>query len=264
MPLDESDPTPRKQFSHLGWLAFALLLAGLFIPLPGGVTVGQCVAELPPWFTRPGDSAGMAVGYSRPYFIPQSSYDEAFEDASRRLWADRDCIIQATSASVTSGGRTTHMGGVYEVLVDTTGYAAFSESLLRVDSLWTGNLVAMLVDLPEIRDSNPDNLGPSAASPSDWYTASYEVPLYHYWTSSLLEAEALARKELTFYTAVHVRGEQRVLNDLMLKTVDLQARTHFRGIRTLTREIDPVGGTCRITVGVPPEGVHLLAYQEGE
>lgn len=246
------------------------LVVGLLLLLGpvSGVLFAAEPLNLPAWFWQPpqaGD-APVAVGYARPYRYPASSYEEAFDDAARRLWQDRSCTIRAAKASMKTGPEVLSLGSIAQIEADTSGFAVFQANLVRLDSCWTDRLVLMLVgskDIPELkrdRMPSPDHETDTATDP-DFLKATGIASTYRFLTTSWLEAERWARRNLALYVQSTVKSYAVTHNQQNIATQTIESVIAFRDIKTLLRTYDPQMGECRVVVGVKPEDA---VYQESD
>jgi len=232
------------------WAAIVML----FIAYCGVISAED---NLPAWFYLPPQQPGILceVGYADPYYVPSSSYNEAFEDAAMRLWANRHCIIQVEAAAATHHDDTRLLGGRYAVEFDTIGYSEFKSQLVRIDSCWTDRIVVMLVanDLISVNSSlieSPDSLFLNQYS-TDWVYGQGTAPEYYHMKSTWLEAEKYARRNLAF-CANSLMDIWVITNELYYNRYSTRrARIEIRNMNVIRRYVDKSGKGFVVVLRAP-------------
>ncbi len=246
----------RRTLHSLGrWLAGAILL-------PVGVLFAAPPEEMPLWFWTPPHTGNVrsAVGYAGAYYTPASSYEEAFQDAAQRLWTDRRCRIVVKTGSSTIAERTLSIGNVFRIEADTTGYAAFRQSLVRLDSCWTDSLVVMLAGTSALDITPWSHPAPAPELEMDRNAGFVQgtgfAPLYYHTASSWREAENAARRDLALAAEATVQSLTETRNDQLARTLVLESDVTVAGIHVLGRYREPVSGVFVVVVTAPAERVH--------
>jgi len=235
--------------------------------MPAAVAWGVEGPTLPSWFwdTPQIEGVPIAVGYASPYYQMDSSYSEAFEEAVKQLWVDRKCKITAKTGFFSIGDETFHMGGTYDVEADTSGFAGFKASCVRIDSCWTDSLVLILVGTDWIkvdRSLIPPPEGDWLNLPSHFQA---DAPEYYYGQGVATEyfkaafswraAEQNARRNLAFSAITHFRSEQLTLNERMSRTTDMSSEAVFHDIQTVARRWDEKFRAYSVVVAAPKAGI---------
>lgn len=225
-------------------------------------------SHLPWWFWTPPNNkdATCQVGYADEYEYPESSYNAAFNDAALRLWNDRKCRIRVDSGILSLHGETMSLNGSYDISADTTGFAVFMESLVRIDSCWVNNLVLMLVSTtPFMIDSH--SIAPPMppehyhSKPGFSYGIGY-APAYYYTTSSWKDAETRARLELALCAASNVRVHARILNEWYGRYSIRKADVLAINIQVIARYLDTSTQRHVVVVATKRENIRWLLEEE--
>lgn len=227
-----------------------LLLAIVFV---AGVSRAGS-ARLPAWFWTPpsGSEVECRVGYAGEYEHPESSYREAFEDAARRLWRDRCCRIEVRSGALTLHGETMSLDIGYRITADTADFAAFRETLVRLDSCWTDSLVVMLVGTDRIElDRRMIEAPPLPVEFHGTAGVGYGIgaaPAYYHGTSSWREAELGARLDLALNANSTLDVRRRLRDKLYGNLTVRSAGVVAREITVLQRFYDRERGHYMVIV----------------
>lgn len=227
--------------------------------LLAGVAFSAEPMRLPAWFweTPPVEGGQATVGYASPYYTRASSFDEAFNDAATRLWADQDCRIAVQTGSSTHGDQLMHMGSVIRIESDTTGFGAFKETLVRVDSCWTDDLVVMLVSTracsaPAQRVSSPNDKPQQAAGTIQSEGIS---PQYRFIASSWRQAEQESRKHLALTANPQIQTLQKSRDERLHYTSAISSEISVRGIRTIARRWDSENDVFSVIINAPRNAI---------
>lgn len=220
---------------------------------------GQLLASqpvnLPSWFWAPPVSGNVlqAVGYSIPYYSMQSSYDEAFHDAARRLFTDMFCRVKGGRAMFSTPEGFFAAGNNISFEVDSAALEQFERSLIRVDSAATENLVVMLVATGELEAKQKKTHAHGFPDMED-----YQCPgcltglgmgqLYLYESSSWEEAERSARIELALGSMVRQKSLDKRTESLSNTTISLETDVLLQNVQTVARGVDPVTGSKIVVV----------------
>jgi len=242
-------------------LVTTLLLSLLVWPLTLKAAEDLC---LPAWFwnTPLANSQLIAVGYSTPYYTPQSSYNEAFNVAAQRLWFDRNCHITAKRIALSEPGVYLPIAKSLTIEKDTTGFSAFRKNLVRLDSTWTDRLVVMLVSthpLPNLDShlqSSPTILKPADYKHPDYIFATAYQPEYAYESSSWLELEIEARRNLAQNADSRIRVLRKRAPLVHETVIDGVSSVCFTNIQTIARAVDEATGARWILVSVHTSNVY--------
>ncbi|MFH0882503.1 MAG: hypothetical protein V2A56_05930 [bacterium] len=242
----------------------ALMLTACLICL--SPVLAQSPLNLPSWFWNPpgNPDTKTAVGYSRPYYYPASSYDEAFEDAALRLWQDQECTIRAAMGSVTTGPETMSMGGIADIQSDTTGFSIFKDGLVRIDSCWSEELVLMFVGTKQVKVTRTLIPPPAEVltypNSDNYIIAKSTAEAYHFKTSSWQAAERYARRNLALAANSQIRSLRSTQNLRMRKVITIESTVHFYNISTLGRFVDAATGACIVEIGVNRNDISIVEH----
>lgn len=243
-------------------VAFAALCCwpGLGLDFTAKMASAGEAVRLPGWFWNPPGEEGveLAVGYSTPYYHDSSSYNEAFRDAAIRLWRDRNCRVVVQTGSYTEHDRTYHIGERFRLETDTTGFSTFAQSLVRLDSCWTDQIVLVLLGTRrvDLSDRVEFTAPPDHAldkDPDRYYGFGF-APEYYWNSSSWREAELDARRSLAQAAALEIKAlRESWVNDrwsTTRRTITKDTDVLLRGISTLQRSWDAELGQYIIVVSV--------------
>jgi hypothetical protein len=246
------------------WAVLVGLLIGSVLPL-APLRGGEENLRLPHWFWRPPDRPGVGVGCARPGNYAETTFGAAFEDAAQRLWRDRRSRIVTERYALVDANSTFIFNAPLKVRVDTAGFAAFSASLVRVDSARSEQLAVMLVATEPVDVSTAIVPAPP---PPDFeaiddpanYTHIQITPEYFTEISSWREAEKEARTQLAFQARTILTRDVITLNKLVSGSMRRSVDVILSDVRTIARGIDTATSARVVAVRVARSGVKVPDY----
>lgn len=251
-------------------LVFLGLSVWLLLPLTGlFAAYGEDFSEMPVWFWEPSANRTTSVGFSRVYTVDSSGYQQAFEDGAWRLWVDRKSRVRTERTALTDASGTFLFDAPYRVDVDSSGFERFRRVVVRLDSVKTKTMVAMLVGLREGEVENNAVAAPEPPASLDVlqkvgvYRAVGMAPRYYHEKSSWAEAETEARRELALLVRNRVAYEEMRLGDLEVGTQVTSADVTLFDVRTVKRAVNPKSELCWVMVEVSRNGVAATESPEG-
>ncbi len=202
---------------------------------------------MPAWFWD--SPASTAVGYSLPHQDSEDAYADAFHDAAWRLFCDRRCRIAGEKAVASSPEGTMQMGSTIGIDVDSTGFEAFSRSLVRLDSAATRAMRIILVGGSNVTIDRTPVPAPVTAPDNGSTPVGYgSAPPYYYESSSWIEAEYKARLELALQAYSRFTGSSERIDDQILKTSVTGTDVILTNVQTVCRRMDRKNGTVKVWV----------------
>ncbi len=202
---------------------------------------------LPAWFWD--SPASTAVGYSLPHQDSEDAYADAFRDAAWRLFCDERCRVAGEKAVASSPEGTMQMGSTLQIEVDSSGFEAFSKSIVRLDSAVTQSMRVVLVGRSNITIDRTPVTAPITALDNGSTPFGYgSAPLYHHESSSWIEAEYQARLELALQAYSRFKGSSERIDDEILKTSVTGTDVILTNTQTVHRRMDRKNGIVRVWV----------------
>ena len=197
--------------------------------------------QLPAWFwdTPVAGSTLTAVGYSQPYRESEHAYADAFNDGAWRLFRDLHSRISGERGTSTVAEGMMNIGSTIRQEIDSTGFTAFSKTIIRLDSASTPTLRIVLVstgDLPINRELlSEQSIAPEIIGS---HLTQGSAPIYYHESSSWIEAEREARIELAIGTLSSLKGQTEIVDDNIFQTSITETDVILTDIRTMHRRID--------------------------
>ena len=222
--------------------------------------------KLPEWFWKTPRTTGVlyAVGYSDPYEYPESSFEEAFNNAAERLWYDRECRIINNKITIDTPGLALPSARIFKVQADTNGLAEFKNSVYHLDSAYTESIVVVLVGTAKTKLKKK-----LAASPKIKKIDRIKIPKhiaatlytekYAYETSSWMELEAECRRKLANLVYTELSNQRVSINEGRFNTTDTKTDIRLSQIQTIYRAIDKDTGARWIKIAVPISNIQILS-----
>ncbi|NQT34889.1 hypothetical protein HQ587_06845 [bacterium] len=207
--------------------------------------------QLPAWFwdTPVAGSALIAVGYSQQYRESEHAYKDAFHDGAWRLFRDLHSRISGERGISTVAEGTMNIGSTIRQEIDSTGFSAFSKTIIRLDSASTPTQRIMLVstrDIPINRELLPEQSVAPEITGS--HLAQGSSQLYYHESSSWIEAEREARIELAIGTFSSLKGQTEIVDDNVFQTSITKTDVILTDILTMHRRIDRKKGLVTVWV----------------
>jgi len=203
---------------------------------------------MPRWFweTPEVDGIRFAVGFAQSYVRNmESSYEEAFSDAIRRLYIDHGCRVKGERAQGSGSTGTFSLGEIADFRIDESGLESFANSVTHLDSVHRGKFVAVLVA------TDPVNLDKELAhSPtvqearkciedSDFIACgSGTCRTSYYQNLSWLEAERAARVEAAYSIHSEVNHYRQKMDAQMVDVTVNKTDVRIANFRTVGRALD--------------------------
>ena len=200
---------------------------------------GKSPTNLPAWFweTPFYPDTYFAVGYSRPHRDSPSAFDEAFADASFRLFGDMKgmrIVGEIASVSTPRGMRIVY--NTVEIVIDTSGLANFRSKLFRLDSIATPDLRAIILSNMDIPLNNKLTESPKIDG-IEFMQTGIEQGFFHH-SSSWKSAERHARIEHCFSEAISIKSLTKTWNELMKYFTVNNVDVHINGLQSYNRRYD--------------------------
>ncbi len=207
--------------------------------------------RLPAWFWDMPETGSMlmAVGYSQPHRESEHAYKDAFHDGAWRLFRDLHSSISGGRGTSTVAEGTMNIGSTIRQEVDSTGFSAFSKTIVRLDSASTPTIRIMLVstgDLPLDRELLPEqSIAPEIVGS---HLTQGSAQIYYHESSSWIEAEREARIELAVGTLSTLKGQTEIVNEGIFQTSITETDVILTDVLTMHRRIDRKKGLVTVWI----------------
>lgn len=224
----------------------------LIVLTSSSIVYGEDDLFLPAWFwdTPVLNNAILTVGYSDAFIESDHAFEEAFNNATFRLFSDLRCIISGERATASAPDGTMQMGSTICQEIDTTGFAAFQKVIVRLDSMRTPSQLIVLVALSEVQIDRTRIQSPGKISEISAHNqaVSGSAPIYLHESSSWNEAEYNARIELAISLSSEIKAVDQKQNDRIVKTIVTKTNVILSKVQTIHRRIDRENGIVQVWV----------------
>jgi hypothetical protein len=225
----------------------ALVLA-LIVPLSEQIAWGQVY---PNWFLNQGSTKciGTTIGYANSSFYADSAIAEAIRNAYENYSRNRVTHVAGGQAFWSTEAGTFWMGADFQEDFDTTAMESAPSFLSVLDMYVDVNIAVVLLGDSTCRIGEAERLrlpllktlhAWSDTPPKDerYYYAVGVAPQYYYETSSWIEAERIARRNLARTLTVSVRSLQKSTVREGQEIRQEELKVTLRNIEVMARWID--------------------------